>query len=398
MADQALHRQVLEDALLHLVEAVVVLLEDLLGLVDVELVLRVLLPRQRDDPVDVVAHDRRLGGHRRHHLELLELLLGLLARLRRHLLLADLLLELLDLVLELVLLAELLLDRAHLLVEVVLLLGLLHLLLDPGADALLDLEDLDLGPHEAEDLLEALGGIQQLEQRLLLLELDPEVGDDRVGQTRRLVDGRHRHDHLRRDLLVELDVVLERGVDAADQRLHLSGLVAGLLDGLCVDQEAVGLIDIPQDARPLLALDEHLDGAVGQPEQLHHRAERPDAIDVVLGRLVRLGVLLRCQQDRLLLVDRLLERPDRLLATDEQRDHHVREHDDVAQRQERDAQLVPLRGAFRVAFVVAEEHAECSPCPRGAERRRVRPSRRPSGRARWAARGWSRPPRRSGPP
>src|SRR5207247_1251939 len=83
----------------------------------------------------------RPRGPGRHHLELLLILLGLLAGLRRHLLLLDLFFQLLDLVLELVLLAELLLDRAHLLVEVVLLLGLLHLLLDPGTDALLDLED-----------------------------------------------------------------------------------------------------------------------------------------------------------------------------------------------------------------------------------------------------------------
>src|SRR5207244_5748960 len=70
----------------------------------------VLLPRKRDEPVDVVADDGRLGGHRRRHLELLQLFFGLLAGLRRHLLLLDLLFQLLDLVLELVLLTELL-DR-----------------------------------------------------------------------------------------------------------------------------------------------------------------------------------------------------------------------------------------------------------------------------------------------
>ena len=75
LSDQRLHREVLEDALLDLVEAVVVLVEDPLGFLDVELVFGVLVPGQREDPVDVVAHDRRLGGHRRHHLELLELVL-----------------------------------------------------------------------------------------------------------------------------------------------------------------------------------------------------------------------------------------------------------------------------------------------------------------------------------
>ena len=58
-------------------QAVVILVEDLLGLGDVELVLGLVVPGQRQDPVDVVAHDGRFGAHRAHHLELLELLLDL---------------------------------------------------------------------------------------------------------------------------------------------------------------------------------------------------------------------------------------------------------------------------------------------------------------------------------
>src|SRR5713226_5600445 len=122
LAHQGLHREILEDALLDLLEPVMVLLEDALGFLNVELVLGVLEPRQRQEPVEIVAHDRRLWRHRRHQLELLDLALALLAHLDRHLLLAQLVLELLDLVLELVLFAEFLLDRAHLLVEVGLLL------------------------------------------------------------------------------------------------------------------------------------------------------------------------------------------------------------------------------------------------------------------------------------
>src|SRR2546428_10264618 len=57
VADEALHGEVLEDPLLHLLEAVVIVLEDLLRLFDVELVLRVLVPREGDEPVDVVADD-----------------------------------------------------------------------------------------------------------------------------------------------------------------------------------------------------------------------------------------------------------------------------------------------------------------------------------------------------
>src|SRR6266545_3858933 len=221
LLDELLDREVLEDALLRLAEPVVILVEDPLRLGDVELVVRVLVPGEREDPVDVVADHRGLGAHRAHHLELLELLLGLEGGLLRHLLVLDLLLELLDLVLELVALAELLLDRLHLLVEVVLLLRLLHLLLHAGADLLLDLQDLDLALHELVELLEPLRGRLGLQDRLLVLELQRQVRDDRVREARRVVDRRDRGEHLGRDALVQLQVRLERRVHGAHERLEL---------------------------------------------------------------------------------------------------------------------------------------------------------------------------------
>ena len=102
---QRLHGEVLEDALLDLLQAVVILVEDLLGLDEVVALLGLLVPGQLEDPVDVVAHDGRLGAHRVHHLELLQLLLDLRGGLLAHPLGLELLFDLLDLVLELVALA-----------------------------------------------------------------------------------------------------------------------------------------------------------------------------------------------------------------------------------------------------------------------------------------------------
>ena len=53
--------EVLEDALLDLLEAVVVLVEDLADLRDLEVVRRLTVPRQIEDPVEVGADDRVLG-------------------------------------------------------------------------------------------------------------------------------------------------------------------------------------------------------------------------------------------------------------------------------------------------------------------------------------------------
>ena len=155
LVDALLHREVLEDAVLDLVQPVVVLVEHLLGEGEVVLDLGLLRPRQVDQRVDVVAHDGGLGRHRRHQLQLLEFGVDLLLRLLRHLRGNDLLLELLH-VGALFAVAELLLDRLDLLVQVVLALALFHLALDAATNALLDLEDVDLVLELLEQLLEPL--------------------------------------------------------------------------------------------------------------------------------------------------------------------------------------------------------------------------------------------------
>ena len=57
--------------------------------------------------------------------------------------------------------------------------------------------------------------------------------------------------------------------------------------------------------------------------------------DVLWRGLVGLGVLLRGEEDLLVVREGRVDRRDALLAAHEQRHDHVREHDDVAKRQQR---------------------------------------------------------------
>ena len=192
LLDQRAHREELEDALLDLLEPVVVFVEDLLGVLEVAALLGLLVPRHRDQPVEIVARDGGLGRHRRHRLEPLQLLDGLFLDVLRHPRLLDLLLQLFDLVALLVLAAQFLLDRLHLLVEVVLLLRLLHLLLHARLDAAIDLELVDLGFEDAGDAVEALERRDDLEQVLLLVDADEQVRGNGVGELARIVHAARR--------------------------------------------------------------------------------------------------------------------------------------------------------------------------------------------------------------
>ena len=235
----------------------------------------------------------------------------------------------------LVALAEFLLDRLDLLVEVVLALALLHLPLDAAADALLDLQDVDLAFEQAQQMLEALGDGAHLEDLLLLLELQRKVGGDRVGEPAAVVDPGHRGQDLGRDLLVELDVLVELGEQRAAHRLDLVRLAGIAGQRRRLRGQELAFVDDAHDRRAVRALDQHLDGAVGQLQHLQHRGHAADRIEVLGARVVLRRRLLRDEQDVLARVHRDVERLDRLRAPDEQRDHHVRKHDDVPQRQQR---------------------------------------------------------------
>ena len=82
------------------------------------------------------------------------------------------------------------------------------------------------------------------------------------------------------------------------------------------------------------AFDQHLDGAVRQLQQLQHIGERADVIDRVGFGIIVGGILLGREQDLFFRAHDLFQGLDRLLTPDEERNDHVREHHDVAQRED----------------------------------------------------------------
>ena len=93
--------EVFDDPLLDLVKTIMIIVEKLLGEFEVLLDLGPLGPRDRQEPVEVIADHSGFRRHRRHLPELLELVRGLLARLLRELGLLDLVFDLGELVLTL---------------------------------------------------------------------------------------------------------------------------------------------------------------------------------------------------------------------------------------------------------------------------------------------------------
>src|SRR5262249_45809885 len=176
-----LHGEIFDDALFDLLEPVMVVVEDLLGVDEILIGLRLLIPRDRQQPIEGVAHDGAFRRQRRYQPQLLELLRRLLARLLRELGFLDLVLYLSELVATF-LVAQLLLDRLLLLVEKILALGLLHLPLDAGADALLDPQYGDFTLHQPEPPLQPVVARRGIQDRLSVGNLEGQVRGDHVGE------------------------------------------------------------------------------------------------------------------------------------------------------------------------------------------------------------------------
>ena len=331
---QLAHGEVLGDAVLDVLEAGVVLVEDLTRVHGVELLVGALAPRHGDQPVEVGADHARLAGLLAHALEAAELLVGLLAHVLGHARLFDLGAVLLDDVGGV--LAQLALDRLHLLAQEVLALLLVGAGLHVLADALADLQLGQAVALELDGEREALGHVDGLQHLDLLLEGHVGRVADGVGQGAGLGDGAQE----RADALVGaagLEDLLDHGAVLALEVAGAAvdrGVVSGLLD---LDAQSTGRVGVRRagDAAHLAGKGDGT-AAAGQPHALGYARDRAD-----LGEV---GAMARHEQDALVVAD-----------VHGQGHVHGREDDGVVQRDEKKLGHagLPFHSHLRIVRIVA---------------------------------------------
>ena len=163
-----LHSEVFQNTVFDLIEAVVVFIEHVFGDHQVFLDLGFLAPGQVGQGLDVVAHHRCLSRHGRHQLELLELCLGLFARLLRHLGQLDFLFQLFQ-ICAVFALAQFFLDGLDLLIQIKVALALFHLLFDAATDLLVDIQNIDFALQLVVQIFQPVLHLLQLQHGLLVL-------------------------------------------------------------------------------------------------------------------------------------------------------------------------------------------------------------------------------------
>ena len=337
------HAEVVEDAILDLLQLVVILVEDLFGLADVDLLAGALRPRKHGKPLDVVACQAIVGGHGGHAAEAIQFLHRLFLHVLGHAGGFDLLAQIVDLALAFVLLAQLLLNGLHLLAQIVVALRLLHLVLHFALDLGAQLLDFDLLGEVLVELLETRDDRRRVEQLLLVVggqkrqrrgnEVDQPAGildvggngPQFVGEGRRFGD----------DLLELVDDVAHQRFDAG---VGFGLDILKLLD--LGDHEGLGL-DVAQQLDPADAFGEDEAALVGHAHHFVHGGQGADLVHVVgLGR-IEPGIELRGNDDRALLAQRLDEL-DGALAADRQRQHSMGKQHGIADGEDRNPASVQM--------------------------------------------------------
>jgi hypothetical protein len=184
--------------------------------------------------------------------------------------------------------------------------------------------------------LQTLEGVEDLQQSLLLGSRHHQVGRQLIGELVGIVHLYGRDQSFKRQMVRHLGVGLEHTQNLV--YVNLDVLVDRKVDVVGLDLGVNGPIDFLEVDKPspFHALDHHLDVAVRQLEALDDARHHTNLVHVLARRFVDLWIFLCHQKDKLLGdSEALFQCLDRLVPTDNERRHHVRKHDHVAQRYQR---------------------------------------------------------------
>ena len=312
-----------------------ILIQNLFSLFQVVRHARTLVPRNRHHPVKIVAHHGGFCRHRAHIAQFLEFGFGLFLCLFGHFGFVQLLFEFRSFVLAVFTLAQFFLNGFKLLIQIVLALGFFHLAFDAVTDLLFDLQHTNFGFHEPENTFQTVtnkGGFQKF---LFFGNLKRQVRCNRVSKLRRFFDLIDRNQDFWRNFLVEFDVLFELCDHRTGKGLEFAVVFISILTHTGMGLEEFRIINVSRNFGAFTAFDQYLYRTIRQLEKLQNSCNSTNFIEIFDCRIIKTGVFLCDKQDLLVFAHDIFERTHRLFASHKQGDNHVREHDNVAQRQHR---------------------------------------------------------------
>ena len=303
------HGDKLQNALLDLIQAVVVLIQYLSGLRHIRPLPGEFVPGQLQTHIQIVAYHRGLGAAEGLLAQALHLFcqLGMyLLRQVRRLYPGGVLLQFLVAVIP-----QLVLQYLHLLPQDHVLLYLGHTAAYLLLHFALQRDDVHLMGQDIVDDTQALIRVQLLQHPLAVLVPQGDILGDQVGQTAGITAIQHRGGEVFADAVGQLAVFTEEHIGSAYQRL-----AAGRMAGRHLGQQlGLGLqkrLFLPQAVQPCpaLTLRDDTHRSVRGLDDLQNMTHRADGVQILLSRLRRGQVLLRHRQQPAVILHGVVQSED----------------------------------------------------------------------------------------
>ena len=361
-ARQLLHGQIFQNTLLRLFQPEVAAVKQFLGFTDIHVDRLQLVPREIQQPVDIVADHRVFRRGRRHLAQLAYFAQSLFPRLLGHVLFPEALLQFGSLRLRIVFPAHFLVNGLDLLVKIVFALIALHLPAHAVLDGLFQRGDGKFPAQELKHLFQALVPVQDFQHFLLADVIQLEQPHHGVGQAPRFAQTGQGSQLFGIDFLVQLAELVQRLMRGSHQRLAFGISAFNLRKSLKqqtgkrpVSERLLFRKGVPR--RAVQPLEQHLDAAVRQTQKLEDLAHHPHGVQVARAGLLHIGFLLRHEKDMLVIAGHgAFNGLDGCVPSHKKRDDGARKHHHFAQRHER--QLA--RGFRLAAYGSGEKRHNCS--------------------------------------
>ncbi|OPZ86875.1 MAG: hypothetical protein BWY76_00743 [bacterium ADurb.Bin429] len=333
---QLAHRQVIENAVLHPLQVVVILIENRLRFQDVEAVLRTLFPGQLEDPFHVGAGDRIFRRRGIDGIQPIHLARGDLTRFlgerRRFQLLAQVLHFGAQTALHL---AQLALDGLHLLAQHVFALRFFHLRLHRLLNTAADFQDFDLAVEQFGEAAQAGANLIELQQFLPLVQLQVQRGGDDIRQVAGIAHAIGEDQQIVRQIGRQIHHALKQRQHMAHGAFQLD-IFGGHDFRDHFDARAVirFFLDDFQQADALQSLHDEAHRAIRRAQHFGDAGGGADGIDIVGRRLLGVGADGE-EANNLIAFQRVVDELHRARLAHRQRRDGTRKNHRVAHRQQR---------------------------------------------------------------
>ena len=285
VAAQLQHGHVFENALLNLLHAVVVLVQDALGFLEVEVVLRVFAPGEGDKRLEISQLDIIVGRLRIQLVQFVQLSVESLVHFLAPLLVLGFLLQFLPLRTALAR-PEFFLDVLNLLLEEVLALLFVNVNLGLCLDVVLQFEQLQLPVERLQQVKHAVQRAIVAEHLYLVLQRQRKIGTVVVHSRYRIIDIVEGKGRLVGHVIIAMNILVDLSVQFLKGRVdHAVVLVSQLFfERLCLAHQVRMVLDNLGQGATSQSLHDDGHGVTRHLQQFHHTRIDADGEQVSLRR------------------------------------------------------------------------------------------------------------------